>query len=293
MEFEETTRAIKRVTELSVIMNFLFTILKAIVGFLGNSQAVIADAIHSLSDLVTDIAVLVGVRFWAQDPDDEHPYGHRRIESFVTMSIGIMLAGVGIKLCLDAAESIRGIKIHHTNLIAAAGPFVSIVGKEFLYRITMRTGIKVGSSALKANAWHHRSDSLSSIPAFLAVVFSKVFPSAAYIDSIGAIIVSIFIFKVSWDISKPAIEDLLDKSADPELIKSIEKGALTCSEVKSVHKIRTRKSGEIVMVDFHIQLDGSLSITEGHDICGKVKHNIMVQNPGIVDVLIHLEPEHD
>jgi len=282
--------SVKKVTILGIVMNIIFCLIKAAVGWIGNSQAVIADAIHSLSDLVTDFAVLIGVRYWDREPDATHTYGHRKIESLVTFGIGVVLGIVGIRLFMNALQNLSQPAEHQTGLIAAVGPFVSIIGKEVMYRITIKTGKKIKSSALIANAWHHRSDAISSIPALLAVVLCSIFPEAFYIDSIGAMIVSFFILKVSFDIMKPAVGEMIDKSADQRLMNLIRETVLSFDDVKSTHKLRSRISSGVIFLDLHIQVDESLSIMEGHEISGKVKEKLFALDDRIIDVLIHLEP---
>ncbi|MBI9107532.1 MAG: cation transporter [Spirochaetales bacterium] len=282
--------AIKKVTVLGIVMNIIFCVIKAIVGWIGNSQAVIADAIHSLSDLVTDFAVLIGVRYWDREPDATHTYGHRKIESFVTFGIGLVLGIIGIRLFMNAVQNLSVPAEYQTRMIAAVGPFLSIIGKEALYRITIKTGKKTKSSALIANAWHHRSDAISSIPALLAVVLCSIFPNIYYVDSIGAMIVSVFILKVSFDIIKPAFGEMIDRSADRFLMDSIREGVLSLEEVQSTHKLRSRGTSGAIFIDLHIQVDENLSIKDGHMISGKVKNKILSLDNRIIDVLIHLEP---
>jgi cation diffusion facilitator family transporter len=162
--------------------------------------------------------------------------------------------------------------------------------KEFLYHWTVVIGKKIKSTALIANAWHHRSDALSSIPAFIAVIISSFFPQYAFVDSVGAVIVAIFIFKVTWDITKPAFMILIDSGASQKEINEIERIALTVKGVKSVHKIRTRKITDNYCIDLHIQVDGSMDVVKGHNISEEVKAQLIRNGPDIIDVVVHLEP---
>jgi cation diffusion facilitator family transporter len=281
---------IKRITLIGLIINLLLTAIKLILGTLGKSQAVIADAFHSLSDVITDITVIIGVKYWIPPADERHPYGHKKIETVVTLIIGILLGFVGFEIILNAIQTIPAAHQNKTLWISAIAPLISIVVKELLYHWTVSTGKKVKSTALLANAWHHRSDALSSIPAFLAVVIASFLPQYSFVDHIGAVIVAIFIFKVTWDIIKPAYMILIDSGASQKEIDEIGRIALGVKGVQCVHKIRTRKISDNYFVDLHVQVDGSLNVVKGHDISEEVKLNLIQKGPNIIDVVIHLEP---
>lgn len=281
---------IKRVTWVGIVVNLGLVIVKFIVGFLGASQAVIADAVHSLSDMFTDFAVILGVKFWSAPPDEDHPYGHRRIEALITIVIGLAIAIVALGLAYKSLFTISAINIKQTGWIAILGPALSIVFKEIMYRWTIIVGKQAKSKAVIANAWHHRSDALSSVPVLIAVAASALNPNWAFIDRIGAFIVSIFILKVSWDIISPSISELADRGAsikDREFIKKI---AIGVNGVKDVHAIRTRKFGENLYVDLHILVDPEISVRSGHNISEQVKKELLINGPEILDVVVHLEP---
>jgi len=281
---------IKRVTWVGIVVNLGLVIVKFIVGFLGASQAVIADAVHSLSDMFTDFAVILGVKFWSAPPDEDHPYGHRRIEALITIVIGLAIAIVALGLAYKSLFTISAIHIKQTGWIAILGPALSIVFKEIMYRWTIIVGKQAKSKAVIANAWHHRSDALSSVPVLIAVAASALNPNWAFIDRIGAFIVSIFILKVSWDIISPSISELADRGAsikDREFIKKI---AIGVNGVKDVHAIRTRKFGENLYVDLHILVDPEISVRSGHNISEQVKKELLINGPEILDVVVHLEP---
>ncbi|HRX17395.1 MAG TPA: cation diffusion facilitator family transporter [Spirochaetota bacterium] len=281
---------IRRVTIAGMLLNIILAAVKFVVGTAGNSQAVIADAFHSLSDIVSDIALIVGIKFWGNPPDDDHPYGHQKIESIVTLFIGILLMLVAVKLVWNAVDSFGNSRSSDTLIIAVAGPLLSIVFKELLYRVTVIIGKRHKSPAVIANAWHHRSDSISSVPALIAVVVTAFFPKLNFVDQIGAVVVSLFILKVSFDIAKPAFEVLTDRTHNAELIASIEKELVNNHEILSFHKIRARNAGGNYFVDLHIQVNGKLTVMEGHRISSELKYSILKSNEDIVDVLIHLEP---
>jgi len=283
---------VRKVTFLGLYMNIALTAGKISLGYLGRSQAVIADGVHSLSDLITDFAVLFGVKYWSAPPDENHPYGHARIESIITLIIGFILAMVAVGIGYKAISTIRDEHLNQTLWIASIGPFLSIILKEYLYRITVSTGRKVKSSAVIANAWHHRSDALSSIPALAAVVLATINPAWSFVDHIGAIIVSIFILKVSWDIIKPAFIELTDTGADDKEKEEINKIAMNISGVEEVHDIRTRKFSSELIVDLHILVDPNISVFEGHEISEKVKKQLIAEM-NIIDAIVHIEPMNE
>jgi len=281
---------IKRVTWIGIVVNLSLAILKFIVGFLGASQSVIADAVHSLSDMFTDFAVILGVRFWTAPPDEDHPYGHGRIEALITIVIGLAIAIVAFGLAYKSLFTMSSIHIKQTKWIAILGPALSIVFKEIMYRWTIVVGKQAKSTAVIANAWHHRSDAMSSVPALIGVAVSATNPNWAFMDRVGALIVSIFILKVSWDIIRPSLSELADHGAsikDREFIKKIIIGV---NGVKGVHAIRTRKFGENLYVDLHISVDPEISVRSGHNISEQVKKELLINGPEILDVVVHLEP---
>jgi len=282
---------IRKITGIGIIVNIGLAGLKFTVGYLGASQAVIADAFHSISDLFTDFAVIFGVKYWSAPPDENHPYGHRRIETLITVAIGIALALVAFGLGYKALTTIREVHIQQTKWIAILGPSISIIFKEILYRLTVIVGTRVKSSAVIANAWHHRSDALSSLPALLAVAASALNPNWAFVDHIGALIISAFILKVSWNIISPALSELTDRGAsikDKNLIKNI---AMRINGVKNVHAIRTRKLGSNLHVDLHILVDPEISVRDGHNISEQVKKELIKNGPQVIDVVVHTEPD--
>ena len=290
---QQNEREVKRITWIGLAINLILAAIKFLVGYLGRSQAVIADAVHSLSDMVTDFAVLFGVKFWSAPPDEGHPYGHGRIESIITAAIGIVLAVVAVGITYNALTSIREKDLGQAGWVALTGPALSIVLKELLFRWTVTIGSRSKSSAVIANAWHHRSDALSSLPAFIAVAASALNPAWAFIDHIGALIVSLFILKVSWDIVRPALSELADSGASELERASIKEIASRVKGVKEVHAIRTRKLGPNLYVDLHILVDPEMSVRLGHDISEEVQKDLMANGPGVVDVVAHIEPFDD
>jgi cation diffusion facilitator family transporter len=281
---------VRRITWIGLIANILIAALKMAVGIVGSSQAVVADAVHSISDITTDVAVLVGVRYWSPPPDECHPYGHRRIESIVTVGIGAALAAAGIMIAYKGIGTVRDEHIRQPGWIAFIGAAISIVFKEILYRWTMARGRRLRSSALCANAWHHRSDALSSIPAALAVAVAAVKPELSFVDHIGAVIVAVFILHASWKIMRPALAELSDSGAPGHVRDRICEVAAATDDVVDVHAVRTRRMGPGILVDLHITVDGAMSVTRGHDVSEIVKQRIKEQVRDVIDVVVHLEP---
>ncbi|MEW6236072.1 MAG: cation diffusion facilitator family transporter [Candidatus Omnitrophota bacterium] len=290
---ELRTQQVRHVTIWGMFVNIALSGIKFVCGWIGHSQAVIADAIHSLSDLATDIAVLIGSRYWSLPADAEHPHGHGRIETVVTALLGFVLLAVGVGIGWNAIVTLQ--QRHEANLeapkwIAFWAAVLSIVSKELLYHWTVKVGHSIKSQAVIANAWHHRSDGFSSIPAAISVAGAAISPDWIFLDHIGALIVCLFILQAAWSIMAPAFNQLIDAGASAKEIEQIETTALTVSGVKSVHAIRTRSIGSGTALDLHIQVDGSLTVQKGHEISGIVKKQLLIKCPDVVDVIIHIEP---
>jgi cation diffusion facilitator family transporter len=278
------------VTWVGLVVNVVLAGVKFAAGLLANSQAVVADAVHSLSDGATDVAILVGVHYWSAPPDDTHPYGHRRIETAVTLLIAFLLAGVALALGYRAVATIHrqhAVGPGPAALLAAAA---SVVCKEILYRWSARAGRRARSPALVANAWHHRSDALSSVPAVLAVAGSMVNPSWAFLDHVGAVVVSVIIMEAVIRIGWPALAELMDAGASEDVRRRIEDIAQATEGVVAVHAIRTRRAGSAVAVDLHVLVDGGVSVREGHAIADTVGDRLLADGPNLVDIVIHVEP---
>ncbi len=290
MNHSDEIKRIRQVTWVGVGINLLLAVVKFTVGIVGKSQAVVADAVHSLSDMSTDFAVIFGVKFWSAPPDEDHPYGHRRIEALVTVAIGLLLAGVALGLGYKAVTDVSKDQFQQTTWIALWGPLVSIIFKELLYHWTISEGKKVNSSAVIANAWHHRSDALSSVPALVAVIVSAINPSLAFVDQIGAVIIALFILKVSWDIIRPALAELTDQGVSESSREKIKKIVASITDVQEVHKVRTRKVGPQVFVDLHVLVDPMLTVLQGHTIAEIVREQLIAQCDKVYDVVVHVEP---
>ncbi len=285
-------KGILKVTLIGAFFNILLVGLKIVVGFFIHSQSLIADGIHSLSDLVTDVAVIVGERYWRAPADKDHPYGHGRIETLVTVFIGIVLGIVGFYLGIQSINSLMQEKkeiIYSTPMIIVA--LFSVISKEWLYRYSVRIGNKVHSTAVIANAWHHRSDSLSSIPVIIAGIGISINPAYSLLDPIGALVVSSFIIYTAYQLTFPMLNSLIDHGVSPEEIEKLDKIALSIEGVKSVHAVRSRSIGGGIAIDLHVRVEPSMSVYDGHIIAGKVKRALLKDGDNVVDVLVHIEPE--
>ncbi len=281
---------VRAVGWVGLVINLLLAGAKVAAGIVGHSQAVLADAVHSLSDTVTDIAVILGVRYWSAPADENHPHGHGRIETLITVVIGLAVGGVAVGLGIEA---IRGLRHHSTKPptdIALAAALASIVIKEWMYRWTAKVGREVRSPALVANAWHHRSDAISSVPAAIAVAISLIVPEWAVVDRVGAIVVCLLILQVAWRILRPALDQLVDAGAPVDDCRRIEELALEVDGVEAAHAVRTRYVGSSLAVDLHVEIDGGLSVAEGHAIARAVRRKLVNDGPDVADVVVQIEP---
>jgi cation diffusion facilitator family transporter len=283
--------SVRRITWIGLLGNILLAGAKLAAGILGSSRAVVADAVHSIGDTSTDVAILIGVRYWSAPADDTHPHGHHRIETVITVSIGLSLAAVAVLLGHDALVSLREAPRHAPpRLIALVAALVSILGKEVLYRWTVAVGRQVQSTAVMANAWHHRSDALSSCPVAIAVGACLIDPAWAVLDHVGAAVVSIFILGAAWRIVRPALGELVDRGAPADVRQRVAEIAAETHRVREVHAIRTRYAGSRLRVDLHVTVDGTMTVREGHDVSEEVKQRLLAHGPDVIDVVVHLEP---
>jgi cation diffusion facilitator family transporter len=283
-------RVVRKVTWVGLVVNLFLAAIKFIAGIYGRSQALVADAIHSLTDLTTDIAVIAGSHYWSRPPDENHPYGHRRLETLVTVFIGVVLIVAGIGIGWKAISALQEKHAAPPEWIAVFAALLSIGCKESIYRWTAITGRRVKSAALAANAWHHRTDAISSIPVLIAVAGARIVPAWSFLDKVGAVIVSIFILHASIKVIWPAISELIDVGAPTEICRKIENIALKNEGVLQVHDIRTRYISSSIQVDLHIVVEGLITVREGHDIADDVKARLIDSIPEVLDVIVHVDP---
>ena len=234
--------------------------------------------------------MIAGSHYWSLPPDENHPYGHRRLETLVTVFIGVVLIAAGIGIGWKAISALQEKHAAPPGWIAVFAALVSIGCKESIYRWTAITGRRVKSAALAANAWHHRTDAISSIPVLIAVAGARISPAWSFLDHVGAVIVSIFILHASIKVIWPALSELIDVGAPTEICKKIENIALKNESVLQVHDIRTRYISSSIQVDLHIVVEGLITVREGHDIADDVKARIIDSIPEVLDVIVHVDP---
>lgn len=286
---------IYRVTVAGSIVNLLLTTFKFIAGIVGHSSAMIADAVHSLSDFVTDIIVIVFVRISSKPADRSHGYGHGKYETLATAMIGCMLMGVGIGILVEGIRKIiavsNGETIEAPGTIALVAAAISILFKEILYRYTVHKGKSLHSQAIIANAWHHRSDTFSSIGTLLGIA-GAIFLGKAWriLDPIAAIIVSIFIIKVAFKILIRSLEELLEHSLPKETEEEIIEIILSVEGVVSPHHLRTRRIGNNLAIEVHIRMDGNITLTKAHQMTSVVEWSLKERFGKETHVNIHTEP---
>lgn len=295
MTEEQRVKGIYRVTIIGSIVNLLLVVCKFVAGFLGRSTAVVADAVHSLSDLITDIVVLVFVRISGKPADDDHDYGHGKYETLATAIIGIALFAVGVGILVESIEKIvavvNGAVLPRPSLLAVIVTLLSVVSKEALYWYTIKMGRKYNSQAVVANGWHHRSDAFSSIGVLIGIVGAMVLGDKwSVLDPIAAAVVSVFIVKVAIDLVKPCVDELLERSLPTEIEEQIEQTILSVEGVTSPHHLRTRRIGNNYAIEVHIRMDGNLTLHEAHRITSAVERRLKEQFGEGTHVGIHTEP---
>lgn len=287
---KQGTAEILRTTYIGAAVNVLLSVAKMAAGFACSSQALVADAFHSLSDLFTDAAIAIGVRYWAMPADEDHPYGHGKIEGAVTAFVGLMLAFAAFEICLGGAKALAAGEAKRPGLAAFCVALASVAAKELLFRKTRAVARRYGSAATEANAWHHRSDAISSLPVAVAIAIAHFFPSLGWLDPVGAIIVGAFIMRVAWIVAKPAFMQLTDAHC-AEADDAIRRIALGVAGVRGVHQIRTRRYGGSIQADLHVKVARDVSVVDGHAIGHAVKAAVLAGGIGVSDATIHVEPE--
>lgn len=280
--------ATKKSTWVSVLVNISLTISQVSAGIISGSQGLISDGIHSLSDLIADFVVLVAAHHSQKEADHRHHYGHQRYENLASLVLGLLLFAVGIGMAwtavikLQSPESIP--KVHIFALWVALG---AIIAKEVLFRYMLAVAERVRSSMLAANAWHARSDAASSLVVSVGIVGNLL--GLTLLDPIAAIVVGFMVGKMGWTFMWAAIHDLTDHAASEDLIKAIEDEIMATPGVLGFHQLKTRKTGDLVLADVHLEIDGGLTVKEGHEIARQAKLNV-VSKLEVLYLMVHVDP---
>lgn len=292
---DQRTKRIYRVTLLGMFVNMILFAFKLVAGIIGRSGAMIADAVHSASDFVTDIVVLAFVRISAKPRDDDHKWGHGKYETLASLIIGVALFAVGIEILIDSAEKIAAVAagevLPRPGAIAIIAAAVSILVKEALYQWSVRVGKQLDSPSVVANAWHHRSDALSSIGALLGIGCAYFLGEKWRIaDPIAAIVVAVLIIKVAYDLCRTALAELLEKSLPREVEDEILAIISAMPNVYKPHNLRTRRIGANIAIEVHIRVDGSMTVHDSHEISRDIEQALREKYGAQTAVAIHVEP---
>ncbi len=284
---------IRNVTLVGAFGNVVITIIKLVFGFYGKSQALIADGLHSLSDLISDGVVLVAAKYGTAAADKDHPYGHARFETLATVAIGALLILVAIGMFVDAGRRLLSPDLLlHPSKFTLIVAFLSIVVKEALYQYTAQVAKKIKSKLLEANAWHHRSDAISSVIVLIGITGSIV--GIHWLDAVAAIGVSFMIAHVGWSLGWGGVSELVDTGLDSKQLAEIKTIINSTDGVVTLHDLRTRKMGGTnVLVDVHILVNSTITVSEGHQIGERVRNKLITKMKNIKDVLVHIDPEND
>lgn len=288
-------REILKVTWIGSLVNLLLLVVKFVAGIVGHSAAMTADAIHSLSDFVTDIIVVVFVRISGKPEDEDHNYGHGKYETLATAIIGLLLFVVGIGILLNGAKqvaaAVSGKPLAAPGLLALVVAGLSIVSKEILYRYTVYKSRKLDSQAMEANAWHHRSDALSSIGTFVGIGGAICLGEKwRVLDPLAAIVVSAFIMKIAIQLLKPCIDELLEHSLPADTENKILEIIALFPEASAPHHLRTRRIGNHLAIEVHIRMDGRTSLSDAHALASKIERRLKDEFGESTHVGIHMEP---
>lgn len=292
MNQDELIRHKSRVTCVAALVNLLLAALKIAFGLIGQSAALIADGIHSLSDLASDALVLVAVRLGSREADHDHPYGHARFETMATIILGLSLVLVAGGIALDAIERLidpARLLIPDAQTLGIAA--ISILANEWLYQYTRRIAKLTRSKLLLANAWHHRSDAISSVIVLIGI--GAVLAGYPYADALAAVVVAMMVAKIGFSLVMESVRELVDTSLPSDKLAKIRAQIAVTDGVQAIHLIRTRKMGEDAYVDLHIQVDSHISVSEGHMIADAVRDGLRENFEEIADVLVHTDPEDD
>ena len=285
---QERAAAASRSTWVSVVVNLLLTVGQISVGILAKSQGLVADGLHSLSDLVSDFVVLLASRQSRKDADEDHPYGHQRFETAASLALGGLLLAVGIGMLWSAVRKLESPEsLQAVHIVALYVALAALLAKELLFRYMLAVAKRVKSSMLVANAWHARSDAASSLVVSVGIVGNL----AGYpiLDPIAALIVSFMVIRMGWSFGWDALHDLMDRAVDEEEVAAIRRTLVETSGVMNVHDVRTRKMGDMILVDAHLEVDAAISVEAGHDIAVQARQRVL-QRHRVLNLMTHIDP---
>lgn len=285
-------KAMRTTSVVGAIVNLVLTIAKVVFGVIGQSHALIADGVHSLADLSTDLMVWFAAKYSNQPADKEHPYGHARIETAFTVGLGVVLILTAIGIVVDSAQRLLNPEtlLQPTSIVLWIAA-ISILANEGLYHYTMRVARQFNSGLLKANAWHHRSDAISSVVVLLGVAGSLM--GLPYLDAFAALAVALMIGHVGWTQAWTSIRELVDTGLEPKTASALKRIIKTIEGVQGVHMLRSRRMGGVYLIDVHIVVDERLSVSEGHKISEYVRLKLIDSHEYISDALVHIDAEDD
>ena len=284
----ERAAAASRSTWVSVVVNVLLSTAQIVVGVLSKSQGLIADGIHSLADLVSDFVVLLANHASQKDADEDHPYGHHRYETGASMFLGAVLLAVGVGMLWSAAVKLQNPEsIAQVHIIALWVALASLAAKEILFRYMLAVAKRVKSSMLVANAWHARSDAASSLVVSVGIVGNLM--GYPILDPIAALIVGFMVAKMGWSFGWDALHDLMDRGVDEVEVTAIRQTLAETPGVANVHDLRTRKMGDMIIVDAHLEVDATLTVEQGHDIAVEAQKRVMARHR-VLNLMTHVDP---
>jgi len=281
----------KKVTLIGAIANALLGFIKLLGGAIFHSHALVADGVHSFSDLLTDVMVLFASKYGSLDADDSHPYGHQRIETAATLLLSLFLILAGAGIAWDALYELLYATSTMPGWLSLPIICLSIITNEALFHYTKHIGKKINSQLIAANAWHHRSDAASSVVVLLGLIGSLA--GFVYLDAIAAVVVGLMIIKMGWSYGWNSVKELVDTAVDAELLAQIEHIIQTIPGVQRIHQLRSRFMGSDILIDVHILVSPQISVSEGHYIAQHVHNALVDQIDSVKDVIVHVDPEDD
>jgi cation diffusion facilitator family transporter len=288
---DQRYRATQRVTWVSIAVNIVLTVLQIVVGYFGRSQALMADGLHSLSDMLSDFLVLFANRHGSRDADASHPYGHARIETAATLVLGAMLIALGLGLLWGAGVRLQDPgAIQPVHVATLYIGILTLIGKESLFRYMMAVAKRLRSQMLVANAWHSRSDAASSLVVVIGIGGNLL--GYRFLDLIAALLVAFMIARMGWKMAFEALSELIDTALSDEEVQAIRATLEATPGVHGLHELRTRKMGDQALVDAHVLVDPRISVSEGHHIAERARKRVLEKH-GVLDVMVHIDPEDD